>query len=275
MQIPDILTRLVGFEHELQALPQALKAFSQSLGSSQVGAYQVNCSDETEKEAVDAFDQEFVHELLPDLKFSSRSAFRSANLGARYEQGAIAIAESHFATPASMDTFKTLVVKLNAHVSVQAGPAGPVYGQMERYAQDSAACGALRAVIDGSDLPFARALREAFLSRGIDRLATLSDPARVPRHEQALVAAICSCRLQADRLLEDLHQQVPRSPTVFLLSHGVTINRPGPDTEVCCGFIQVDTRTDPWTVARAGFGDDPSRIQVIHDNQGIRLQETG
>ena len=53
------------------------------------------CSDESGKENVTAFHRVIVRDLLPELKFWSRSSFRTANLGGRYEPGSIAICEDH------------------------------------------------------------------------------------------------------------------------------------------------------------------------------------
>ena len=89
---------LLGREVNLDACNRALRDFAQSQRASVVGAVHVTCSDECEREAVESFQQWVVDALLPELKFSARSAFRSANLGARYEWGAVRIAEEHFAS---------------------------------------------------------------------------------------------------------------------------------------------------------------------------------
>jgi hypothetical protein len=214
-----------------------------------------------------------VRELLPDLKFWSRSSFRTANLGGQYEEGALAVAESHFATLASSRTFKAMLIKLNTHVAVRLEDDVPVYGSLDRYDRESACCGALHAVLEGSSLPFAQQLRATFGHGGLDRLAILRDPEQVDPAQRALLAALCASRLQADRLLADLLQVHPKTQTVYLVAYCVTINREDPDTEILCGCVLIDTRTDPWKVDRVGLGSDPASYEVEHNNGRMFVRE--
>ena len=101
MSIPERLRELIGREHDLDTVSWELKRYAQDLRAPVVGAYQISCSDESERECVESFHHIFVRELLPQLKYWSRSSFRTATLGGRYETGAIAIAEEHFATSPS------------------------------------------------------------------------------------------------------------------------------------------------------------------------------
>ena len=109
---------LLGREVNLDTCNRALRDFAQSQRAAAIGAVHVTCSDECEREEVESFQQWVADSLLPELKFSARSPFRSANLGARYEWGAVRIAEEHFATPDSRDAFKLMLVKINSHVAV-------------------------------------------------------------------------------------------------------------------------------------------------------------
>jgi hypothetical protein len=180
MTMPHSLSCLVGHEHGIETIGTAMKSYALASGVGVIGAYQVRCSDETEKENAAIFHQVVVRALLPELKYWSRSAFRTTNLGGRYERGAIAIDESHFAIEESKSSFNLLLVTLSAHVSVRRDQHGLSYGLMSRYDHDSTCCGALAAMIGGSDLPFALELREAFSDGDLDRVSILCDEARIP-----------------------------------------------------------------------------------------------
>ena len=108
----------------------------------------VTCSDEAEQENVEAFQRQFVRYLLPSLKFSSKSPFRVANLGGRYQWGSVRIAEDHYALAQGADHWKMLVVKMSSHVAVIETPTGLEFGKASRYGADSTYCGALDAVIN-------------------------------------------------------------------------------------------------------------------------------
>ena len=271
IQVPKNLELLLGREHDLDTLSRALATYVSEVRPPEVGAYQISCSDETEKEQVATFHRVVARNLLPELKSWSRSAFRTTNLGARYELGAAAIAEDHYAPPTTRDQY--LLIKINAHVAVMDEKDGATYGLTDRYNQPSTCCGALGAMLGGVDLPFAQELRETFLRGANDRLAPLLDEELITPKVRALIAAACSSRLQADRLVDDLFAHPPKTPTVYLIANAVTLNRPGPDTELFCGCTIVDTREDPWGVARAGIGDDPRNIQVVHESRRVTLRE--
>jgi hypothetical protein len=183
---------MIGVEQPLTAVSRALKQHAGSYRAPLVGAMHVTCSDESERECVDTFQDVFVNEMLPELKFHSHSPFRSANLGGRYEWGAVRIAEQHFATKETAEAFKVLVVKINSHVCVDDSSSPTRYGHMARYGQNSVFCGALHALLSGDVQPFARQLKEAFLSEGVDRIAALRE---IDENVRALSAAISNARL--------------------------------------------------------------------------------
>lgn len=162
-------------------------------------------ADEIENECAKVFHDEFAEPLLPRLKFARPAAFRLANLGARYEWGAVPMAEAHFAAPAS---------------------------------------------------------QEALTEDGEDRIARLLDPDLVPAPLRPLHAALVSARVQASRAFRDIQDHRPHSPTFYLLVWGVTVNRPGPDTEILGGLYTADHRSEARREAYFGLGDDPARYEI-------------
>jgi len=266
------LRDLVGHEQHLDHTAQVIENYVRRLAPPVVGAFQISCSDESEKEQVSTFHRRVARKFLPDLKATSRTAFRSANLGARYESGAASIAESHYATQASKDDYKLMIVKINSHVGIIERAGQRTYGHMERYDHESTSCGALGALLAGNQLPFACEIREAFEMDGLDRIGMLLDEERIAPTHRALFASVCQSGLQTRKLLEDLRGHPPLSPTLYLVIHGVTLNQSGPDAELICGVTTVDTRVDPWLQEQATVGDDPSRFTLGEDARRITIR---
>jgi hypothetical protein len=256
------LKNLVGAEHSQDVVCRALRHFAEDLGAPVVGAHQITCSDESERECADAFESLFVRPLLPVLKFANRAQFRTANLGARYERGSIQIAEDHYATPASARSFKLLVVKLNTHVCVTDGDAGPAFGRMKRYQLESTYCGAIGALLSDAEGHFADELRELFQGDGEDRLGTIRDPKRVRENYRPLVAAIVAARLQVARIAQDVELHAAKTPTYYVLLPCVTLNRLGRDTEFVVGLYTADRRREPESCEYTGLGADPGKYAV-------------
>jgi hypothetical protein len=167
----DKLRKLVGRERSMREVCQCLHFFATGISPSAVGALQVTCADETEFECVGVFQKKFVHFVLPRLKFAQQAPLRLANLGGRYEWGAIRVAEKHFATPDSRDGFKLMVVKVNSHTSKSEVDGEVRFGSLQRYDVPSSCCGALDALMRGRTQPFVSDLRDAFVSEGLDRVA--------------------------------------------------------------------------------------------------------
>ena len=256
------LLNLIGQESEVDELPRTLRLIAEDFRAPAVGAMQVTCSDESERECVDAFRDNVVEHLLPSLKFAERAHFRLANLGGRYEQGAVAIAEDHYSTRVAAGAFKLLIVKINSHVCAESSDEGPRFGRMRRYDTESVFCGALHATMDGSELPFANELRALFGSGGKDRLAILLDERQVDPNYRSLFAAVVNARLQAERAVEDVRRCAQDSPTFFLVLPCVTLNRKGKDTEILCGVWQLDRRTEEAKDHFQGLGDDPAAYKL-------------
>lgn len=259
---------LLGKEHTLETVSRTVRDAARAQRAAATGALHVTCSDECERECAEAFQHSFAQDLLPELKFGSKSPFRTANLGARYEWGSIAIAEDHFATPANQDGFKLLVVKINAHVSVHAHRGEVCYGKMPRYGNESIFCGAIHGLLGGHSLPALDELKESFLSEGKDRIAILNDPEMVDPALRSLLAAVTSARLQARRAVLDIQHHSPASPTRYFVIPCVTLDRQQRDTELVVGIYAADHRDADLEAVYVGLGDDPSRY-VVHQQHGM------
>ncbi|MCB9792682.1 MAG: hypothetical protein H6741_08115 [Alphaproteobacteria bacterium] len=260
MSLPPSLQRLVRAEHDLHHVSRALATFARDLQPSVVGAVQVNCSDESEREVMEAFQREFTEPLLPELRYWSRSAFRTINLGARYEAGAIGIAESHFATPRAEEGPKLIVVKLNSHVSRVIANDGVHYGNMPRYDRECVYCGALSALIQGVQAPFTRELAATLAPERVQWLREAADP-----DTRALAAAVLNARLQSERALAEIAQLRPLSPTRWLVASCVTINQPKVDTELLCALTLVEPEGARRT---EGVGVDPRAYRFTDARSG-------
>ena len=267
------LENLIGVERQLDEVNNAIRSAVRSVEPAAVGAHHVLCSDETERPCAESFDRCFVEEMLPSLKPGCRAAFRTANLGARYEQHSLRVAEAHFATPAAGDAFKVMVVKLNGHVAVTRNDGLNAYGQMLRYSVASSACGALHALMAGAHGPFADELRRQFAADGVDRLAILRDD--VPAEVRSLAAAIVSARLQARSAALDAQDHEPASPTVYLILPTVTLNRTEADTELLCGLYLIDRRAGRHKDLYRGLGDDPGEYRVEERSGRLHVLEAG
>lgn len=266
MSLPPSLLQLVRGEHELHRVSRALASFARDQQPPVVGAVQVNCSDESERQVMEAFQREFTEPLLPELRYWSRSAFRTINLGARYEAGAIGIAEEHFSTPKASEGTKFIAVKLNSHVSRVIASDGVHYGNMPRYDRECVYCGALSALIRGVRAPFTRELT-ATMDPG--RVAWLRED--VDPDTRALAAAVLNARLQAERALAEIDRITPQSPTRWIVAACVTINQPKLDTELLCALTLVEPDGTRHT---EGVGYDPRQYYFTDARAGsIRIQD--
>lgn len=264
---------LLGEERPCDEVSRILRSYVQSLRAPVVGAMRVGCSDEAEQEAIEAFQRQFVRYLLPSMKFSAKSPFRAANLGGRYEWGSIRIAENHYSLAPGAEGWKTLVLKINAHVSLERGPEGPVFGRAERYGSDSVYCGALHAVLARAQDPFARLLTEDFGFEGVDRLAELRDPTRVPENVLSLFTAVVSARVQARRAMLDVQDHRPENPTLYLILPCVTLNRGGHDSELIIGIYTADRRGETPHDEYCGLSDRASDYQLSESGGHLHLAD--
>ena len=53
----------------------------------------------------------------------------------------------------------------------------------------------------------------------------------------------------------------------------VSLNRPGPDTELLCGFYLADCRGDVGTFVYRGLGDDPSKYELHFTPAHLRVED--
>ncbi|MEM7307562.1 MAG: hypothetical protein AAF682_12870 [Planctomycetota bacterium] len=263
----------LGAERPLDEQVRTLRYYVQSLKPPAVGAALVTCSDEAERECVDAFQRGFVRYMLPHLKLASRAEFRLANLGGRYEWGAARIAEEHYALAPGADDWKLMVVKINAHVSVENGPKGRAFGQGKRYGNDSTYCGAIAATLAGDARPFAGDLAEAMRFEEHSRLQALRDPTRVRPEHRLLFAAAVSARLQARRAMLDIQDYVPRTPTLWLVLPCLTLNRREHDSELLLGVYTADRRGDDPHDEYCGLGDLPERYRLRDDAAALAIED--
>jgi hypothetical protein len=267
------LINLLGHEHDVDEVARRLYAISSGMNAPVVGAMHVTCSDESERECVEAFRHGFSNHLLPNLKFGKRSHFRTANLGGRYERGSVHIANQHFSAVVAAKQHKLLLVKLNSHVCAETSPEGYRFGSMRRYDSESVYCGALHALMEGSPLPFAQELEEVFVRDGRDRLRLLMDETRIEPAMRSLYAAVVNACLQARLALDDTLSQPPASPTRFVIVPCVTLNRASKDTEIVCGVHRVDWRTDEPLVEYTGLDDDPAGYRCKNEWGSLAIED--
>lgn len=265
------LLKQVGIECSIQKVSRLLCEFAERLQAPVVGAMHVTCSDELERTCFEAFQRGFVQHLVPSLRFGSQSAFRIANLGARYEPGSIAVAERHFTADKSIDRYKLMVVKINAHVGIVEEADGSLrYGAYARYGKESACCSALEKLLAGGE-------GEAFDAGGPDRLAILRDETKVALSIRSLAAAVVSTLMQARRAMADIRDHRSATPTLYVVAACVTLNRSDRDAEILCGIHVADHATIHRTESYYGLGHDPSHYAIKLKNQTIHIasEKTG
>ncbi len=267
------LHRLIGREVEMAQIAWALRRLVEELRPEVVGACQVACADEAEWPCLDAFQRWFAGVELPEWKSEWRSAMRVVNLGARYERGLAPLAEQHFAAAAPGRGLKLMVVKINSHVALRTLPDGPDFGWLERYGELSACCGALAAMLEGSSLPGARELADAFTLGGRDRAAVLRNLRQVPVEERALRAAVVNALLQSQRAAADIAEHTPAGPTLYLILPCLSINRPGPDGEILLGQWGIDYSEKRPESKYQGLADEPAEYRVGFENGQLWLAD--
>jgi hypothetical protein len=270
------IAKLIGGEHRLDLVCRTLREAARSTGAALHGAMHITCSDESEQECCQVFARDYVRELLPRLRLMDCGAFRTANLGGRHEWGSVPICESHFVTPEmnrQPSAFKLIAIKVNSHVGVLQTRDGVRWGELKRYGVDSIACGALSLLLADSTLPVIERLSESFHFEGIDRVALLRDEAKIPAERRMLFAALVEARLQARRVVLEIQDHVPLSPTLYLVLPCVTLNRPDRDTEIVVGLYLADRRTPEGQVVYQGLGDDPTQFAAALESGELRIED--
>lgn len=264
---------LIGKEADLPCVVRAIRICAEEIDVPAAGGYHITCSDESEWESAELFDRLFAQLMLPRMKMDRAAVFRTMNLGGRYEAGAIHIAEEHFATFASRQSAKVMVVKVNSHVAVSRREGGCSYGTLKRYGNDSGCCGALVSLLSGGNIPAVAELAEHFARDGHDRLAELQDEQSISPDYRALLTAVVNARLQADRVVEDIRAHAPKTPTVFLVLPCVTINRDDPDNELVVGQYGVDATGSELNVKYHGLGSSPLEYRVEFERGLLKITD--
>lgn len=267
------LKALIGVEHGIDEVCYALKNAVRGLNPAVVGAHQINCSDESERECVESFHRIIVRDMLPELKFWSQSAFRTVNLGGRYEPHSIAMAEKHFSTADAEGKQKALICKLNSHVSVVEDKNGLICGQMDRYEKESVYCGALHALLNGAEGPYIDELRTVFNADGIDRVAQLLDESLVPPTLRALFAAVVNAQQQSSLAITEVLNMKSHTPTFYMIVASVTLNRESGDTELVVGIETIDERNGERVIDYVGLADDARSYELTTSGSRLRLSD--
>ena len=269
--IIEQMEKFIGVEHPLDEINYALKFAVRSVGAAAIGVQHVTCSDEIEKECVESFQRCFAQDLLPRLKHGTRSCFRTANVGGRYEWNSLPTAETHFAVPAGKGGFNLMAVKVNAHVAVVVEHGVRRYGHFRRYGRESVACGALHAMFADAHSPALDELRHQFSFEGLNRESLVREA--FAQDLRILAAAAVSARLQARMAAIDAQHHRPCDPTVYLILPAVTLNRMERDTEILCGLYLIDRRTSDVRDLYRDVGDDPSHYQIEEHHHRVHLHD--
>jgi hypothetical protein len=269
------LRSLIGRENGIDTAARAMHEFARRHDVPLAGVLHLTCADESELECVLALQRSFSEHLLPALKSGEHSAFRLANLGARYEWGAAAIAENHYSTRPARNAFKLMLVKINSHVCAKQAKQGQEFGRMIRYDHESNFCGALTHLLGGGSLPCAGELAEAFSSEGLDRLAVLRGDGGALPETAPFFAALVNARLQARCAMVDIQYRRPESPTLYIVLACVTLNHTARDSELVCGIYHADWRGEELRADYTGLGDDPAAYRVSYENGLLRVSDDG
>lgn len=272
------LHQILGAEKDQNEVARILRDLVREERPPVVGALHVTCSDDVEQEGVGAFQRGFGRYLMPAMKLSNHSVLQSVNLGARYEWGAAPTAERIYANASGAEKWKTLVVKIDAHVAPERTSSGVRCGHFARFGTDAACCRTVSAVLDGAPGDFADEIIEAYGFEGVDRLGVLRDPSAVDPDHRAFHAAVLGARLHARRAMIDVQEHRPASPTLYYILPCVSLNSSGHDSEIVCGIYACDrrgddSREDGEEDAYCGVGDDPRRYRLKDGSGGLELHD--
>ncbi|MCG3136909.1 MAG: hypothetical protein HJJLKODD_00747 [Phycisphaerae bacterium] len=257
------LDAMIGQEHDLDSVNDALRRYVQLMGTRMIGAIQITCSDEAELECLKSFHERFCQYLLPDLKMFHRMAMNTANLGARYERASLWITTQHFSTGDNPNQPLVIVARINSHVGKENTPEGLRFGLLHRYGQESTACGALNILLQGqSNAEYIHELEEQLRMDNLDRIALLRDPNKVCPEYRSLYAAITNAVIQSRRVLHDAETLDLHRQTSFLILASVTLNSTAPDTDLVCGYHHLQVTPAGRQHTYHGLGDNPARYQL-------------
>lgn len=275
----EYLLDLIGLESDLSSVTTALRRVVERERPTVVGALHVTCSDEAEWETAAAFQRDFVERLIPALKLGQKAAFRSVNLGSRYESGACRVMVHHFALAepehAVQGLLHTYVVKIHAHVGILETADGPVFGKFLRFGQPSACCGALSAAVAGNrDAPGFADIAESLAAIPDHAAAYVRE--NVAESLRMLYFAVLHAQWQALAATRELERAVAELGDARVRCYivaGVAVNRPGPDSEITVGVTRLDKPPGGPTSQPEmhGLGLDPRRYQAAFDLWRLRI----
>ncbi len=224
------LERLLGVEVSLDVFHGTLRRAAQAMHPrGEVGTMLVTCSDEFLGEVRTAFARDVARPLTALQMIGSRGTFAVANLGGRFEPGALALADEHFSGGSRPDSARRLVVELVAHVGRLRQDHSSTHGLVDRFGKASPCCGALTLLLEAPEAT--AAVRHPWF----DQLSAFFGPARLsqlradPSPWRLVRAAIVHAVLQGESAMADLLRDPPDGPAHILLACVVAINQPGTD----------------------------------------------
>ncbi len=224
------LERSLGVEVALDVFHGTLRRAAQGLHErAECGTMLVTCSDEFMGEVRGAFARDVARPLTAQQMIGSRGTYAVANLGGRFEPGAIALADEHFARRPGSHAPQTLLIELATHVGRRRKGHESAYGEIDRFGRVSACCGALARLLEAP--PETAAVKHPWF----DQLSAFFGPARLEalRGDHASMrltkAAIVHAVLQAESAIADLMREPPLQPRDVLLVGIVAVNQPGVD----------------------------------------------
>jgi len=270
----DELQRIIGREVPLDQFHLTVRRAAMGVsGTSAYGACLVTCSDERQGIVRSGFDRDVASPLISDVTNARDRVFAVSNLCGRLEPGAFGLVDNHFTRPSTRGP-RMLIFEIVSHVGRIRQDPGWVYGEIERFRQRSACCGALTSLLEPSEStaavrhPWFEQLNAFF---GPVRLATLRG---ITDSRRMIAAAIVHAALQAESVIAEVLHDVPATTTEVLLVSGVAVNQQWAD-----GFLPVS-----WHRLRCENGD--ARIVGGHslrttpealaiDISGARIMVTG
>ena len=260
------LEAIVGRELELGLLSGVLSDTVGAVDVETVGAVHITCADEAQHRVIEKVQELLVERHVTPMASGEHTIFRLINLGGYHEMGALDIAENHWAGAHDPATgSKLMVVRVDAHVGVDADPAGaPIYGHFLRFGHTSVACGALAAVLRGQAMPGA----EGFVDHEVRARRIIE---AFPEHTRMLAAAICRAELSAADCRREIQTMAHDTPTVWLIVATVTLNHPDRHASM---LTSVSVTDEQLVESGAGLGIDVERYQIGHDDDALVVQLT-
>lgn len=270
----DELQRIIGREVPLDQFHLTVRRAAMGVsGISAYGACLVTCSDERQGVVRSGFDRDVASPLISDVTNARDRVFCVSNLCGRLEPGAFALVDNHFARLSTRGQ-RLLIFEIVSHVGRIRQEPGWIYGEIERFRQRSACCGALTSLLEPSESTIA--VRHPWFEQlnaffGPVRLATLRD---ITDSRRMIAAAIVHAALQAESVIAEVLHDVPATTTEVLLVSGVAVNQQWAD-----GFLPVSWHRlhcengDARIIGGHSLRTTPEALAI--DISGARINVTG